>query len=271
MRAISVALAFALTLGLAALTTGDRVTATLALPALGEVSAEWLDDGTPVFVVHHPDGAVSVLGAEHGYSTTGAAVAWCPPAQRFIGVWTATRFTPDGDWLGGSAPRGLERFSAAIEDGRVSVGRSQGANRRDMDFLERYQRDHGHLFDDNCWNSEGVYFDVNLDVVLLHETPFDHAQRPSQLIKQGARGTHLIRGVVLTAPDGSTRFCDALSASRPPRCAGSSLLLPRKGRQFDHWYALEGYHRVHIDPNGLLSKGLLVAVTGFIHAQEVTR
>jgi hypothetical protein len=70
----------------------------------------FLADGRPVFVVHHLDGAVSVVDAFSSHVQYGLKdlVAWCPSTREFVEVAHEARFDEFGDWTsGGPAPAGI--------------------------------------------------------------------------------------------------------------------------------------------------------------------
>lgn len=89
------------------------VRAALRLPARGEVAPRWLDDGTPVWLAHHMDGAVTVLAADHkedddrpygGIKGLRRLVSWSPSLGRF------NRFDEYGVPIFGRVDRSLDRY-----------------------------------------------------------------------------------------------------------------------------------------------------------------
>jgi hypothetical protein len=95
------------------------------VPEEGDVRADTLDDGLPVFVTV-VDGQPIVLDARapHVDGAADSLLAWCADARVFLDLRRGGSFAPDGQLLGGSAASGLRRFAtASIEGGgRVSVG-----------------------------------------------------------------------------------------------------------------------------------------------------
>jgi hypothetical protein len=86
----------------------------LEVPPRGEVAPVFLADGRPVFVVHHVDGAVSVVDAFSSHVQYGLkdVVAWCPSTREFVEVAHEARFDEFGDWRSaGPAPAGLATFA----------------------------------------------------------------------------------------------------------------------------------------------------------------
>jgi hypothetical protein len=85
----------------------------LDVPARGEVAPVFLADGRPVFVVHHLDGAVSVVDAFSSHVQYGLKdlVAWCPSTRELVEGAHGARFDESGDWSSaGPAPAGLATF-----------------------------------------------------------------------------------------------------------------------------------------------------------------
>jgi hypothetical protein len=118
---VAVAVSVALFLGLAvaagqvrpdlAQAEGTRLRA----PADGEARPELLDDGSPVFVVGHRDGSVSVLSALNPHLDR--LVVWCDRSRTFTEVGPATYFDEYGRYMGGPAPQGLTPFAVELVDG----------------------------------------------------------------------------------------------------------------------------------------------------------
>lgn len=253
MRRAPVVVAFGLVL-VGALLASRPTRSLLPLPPPGGVSAEWLRDGTPVFVVRDDD-TVHVLGAEVPSTRVYRAVAWCPPMNGFVEVWGATRFSRDGSWLGGPSPTGLQRFATRLRGDRVEVG---GA-------LERPSRDEADARDrlgpqSDCWAPP---VDLDLSVVLLHGEPFADAVSAESLRRAHASGVFTVRGVLLDHPDGSTQLCRRVSGT-PPRCADRGLTLRADGGGNGIWFALEGFQRVRI-LRGTVTHVAMVAVTSEGH------
>ncbi len=75
---------------------------TVPLPGAGRTIAARLTNGFPVFVVHHPSGQISVLGA---FSThiQGELVAWCPEVRLFTELAHGATYDEWGRYLGGPA------------------------------------------------------------------------------------------------------------------------------------------------------------------------
>ena len=97
---------------------------TLQMPLPGEVRPDYLEDGTPVWVVGHADGSVSVLSTfdTHHPFNVGKVVWWCPTAQAFENPEHGARYDEYGLYVGGPASSGLPSYETAVEGSRLLVG-----------------------------------------------------------------------------------------------------------------------------------------------------
>jgi hypothetical protein len=113
---------------------GGRVT--LAVPAIGQTDVAFIDDGSPVFVVHHRDGTISVVSAisTHRPWGVGAIIGWCARARDFEDWSHGSFWDETGAKVAGPAPRGLETYPIVKVDGDsvevddvVNAGRPPGS------------------------------------------------------------------------------------------------------------------------------------------------
>ena len=97
----------------------------LELPTPGELRADYLADGTPVWVVRHENGDVSVLSGfdTHRPSGVGKILWWCHRADAFENPEHGAKYDEYGLRIGGPAPTGLPSYSAMIEGSHVVVGK----------------------------------------------------------------------------------------------------------------------------------------------------
>ena len=97
---------------------------TLARPAPGETRPDYLPDGTPVFVVGHDDGGVSVISAfdTHTPLSLGKLNWWCPQADGFENPSHGSRWDEYGVKIGGPAPLGLPSWEVRVSGTVVRVG-----------------------------------------------------------------------------------------------------------------------------------------------------
>jgi hypothetical protein len=80
----------------------------VTVPPRGETSAVFLDDGRPVFVVHHMDGTVSVVDAFSTHRAWGVEElnVWCPSTREFVEVAHEAHFDEYGTLTPDSGPAG---------------------------------------------------------------------------------------------------------------------------------------------------------------------
>ena len=78
------------------------------VPPRGQTSAVFLDDGRPVFVVHHQDGTVSVVDAFSTHRAWGVEElnVWCPTTREFVEVAHEAHFDEYGTLTPDSGPAG---------------------------------------------------------------------------------------------------------------------------------------------------------------------
>lgn len=83
----------------------------LPVPADG-AAPEQLPDGTPVWVVHHDDGSVSVLDAVSTHRPFGAGnlVVWCESSRGFLDPMYGSTYDEHGLKQAGPAPTGLDTY-----------------------------------------------------------------------------------------------------------------------------------------------------------------
>ena len=102
---------------------------TLKRPAVGDVRADYLPDGTPVWVVGHEDGTVDVLSGfdPHTPSNLGKLLWWCRSAHALDNPHHGSKWDEYGTRLGGPAPSGLPGWEVRAESTRVFVGEPRAA------------------------------------------------------------------------------------------------------------------------------------------------
>ncbi|HAS12781.1 MAG TPA: hypothetical protein DCS55_20065, partial [Acidimicrobiaceae bacterium] len=90
----------------------------LTVPESGAL-AQQLADGTPVWVVRHADGSVSVVDAVSTHRPFGAGtlVGWCESSRGFVDPMYGSQYDGHGRKQAGPAPRGLDEYPVASVDG----------------------------------------------------------------------------------------------------------------------------------------------------------
>jgi hypothetical protein len=96
----------------------------LRRPAAGEVRADYLPDGTPVWVIGHEDGSADVLSGfdTHVPSNLGKLLWWCPSARALDNPHHGSKWDEYGVKLGGPAPSGLPSWEVTVQGGRILLG-----------------------------------------------------------------------------------------------------------------------------------------------------
>jgi hypothetical protein len=98
-------------------------------PAPGEARAVYLADGTPVWVIAHEGGGVSVLSGISTHIPFGVAKLtwWCPTSRALEDPFHGAKWDEYGVRLGGPAPGGLISRSTQTIGDRVVVGAARPA------------------------------------------------------------------------------------------------------------------------------------------------
>ena len=98
--------------------------ALLQRPAPGEARPDHLADGTPVWVMGHDDGTVSVLSGfdTHRPFNLRKLLWWCDIADAFQNPEHGAKYDEYGTWIGGPALGGLPTYAVEVIGNRVSVG-----------------------------------------------------------------------------------------------------------------------------------------------------
>lgn len=96
-------------------------------PSPGEVRPDYLPDGTPIWVVGHDNGDVSVLSGFDTHIPFGLnkLLWWCEKADGFENPEHGSKYDEYGLKIGGPAPHGLRSYELN-DDGRITLGRFRG-------------------------------------------------------------------------------------------------------------------------------------------------
>lgn len=121
---IVVAIGLLALLGVAAFGRQPVDATVLTRPAAGEVRADHLADGTPVWVIGHEDGSADVL---LGFDThrpfgLGKMLWWCETARALDNPHHGSKWDEYGVRIGGPAPEGLRPFAVTIDGDDLHVG-----------------------------------------------------------------------------------------------------------------------------------------------------
>jgi hypothetical protein len=101
----------------------------LARPPAGQARADYLADGTPVWVIGHQDGTVDVLSGfdTHVPFNLGKMLWWCPTARALENPNHGSRWEEYGVRIGGPAPAGLASWEVTVQSSRVFLGEPRPA------------------------------------------------------------------------------------------------------------------------------------------------
>lgn len=198
------------------------------LPERDSVSAEWLPDGTPVFVVHDRSGNVHVVQAKGQYGIADVGVSWCQRNRSFYAEWTGTRFRPNGQWAGGPDPAGLITYQHEVtQTGQVRVGAPR----------ERAPRgSHVGSGGNRCELEDGS---LDRTVAVDHGWWDQPTMGPVEVREARTEGMVLVRGILVEQTDGTAWLCEELAAIEPPSCGDEGLRLAEQREPKEWAYALE--------------------------------
>lgn len=192
----------------------DGALSSLSVPPAGEVVADQLVDGTPVWVVRHGDETVSVIDAvsPHQPFGTGQLVGWCATSRLFEDPQWGSVFDEHGEKRAGPAPSGLGAYEVGpVADGRVVV--SPPSSPRGDDGASTAPEAQGPF----CYGDERNY---NPGTLLLHDVGGMRSVTLADAMDAPEGDLVLVRGstIVLT-PEGAT-VCPSIVDRRPlrPRC-----------------------------------------------------
>lgn len=99
--------------------TGGRPGTVFEVGSRGEVRAEYLADGSPVFVVSSLDGAAHVVSAVEPRAR--GLVTWCEDTRTFVETGGTSRWDEQGRYLFGPAEAGLALHSIAGDPSGATV------------------------------------------------------------------------------------------------------------------------------------------------------
>jgi hypothetical protein len=96
----------------------------LSRPAPGEARADYLPDGTPVWVMGHDDGTVSVLSGfdTHTPLNLNKLNWWCTTADGLENPAHGSKWDEYGAKIGGPAPTGLPSWDVRLDGNTVLLG-----------------------------------------------------------------------------------------------------------------------------------------------------
>jgi hypothetical protein len=191
----------------------------LAVPPTGQVAADFLPDGRPVFLVHHADGGVSVVDAFSSHRAWGfeELVEWCPSTRQFVEWAHEAHFDEYGKWRSaGPAPMGLATFGfdvverdAAGDPSSIRVGRMQAPDPGHSPAVTDPSRP------PFCPPRSGVANEV-VSHTIAGSRIWDS---PADAVAAEPGGWIALRGRLLVASDGFVQLCGEIRDGRCQRGA----------------------------------------------------
>lgn len=199
---IGAALAVAAVLAIAGLVPDDPPE-TLRRPNHGEVRADFLADGTPVWVIGRADGSVGVLSGfdPHMPANLGKLLWWCPSAQALENPHHGSKWDEYGVRLGGPAPAGLPSWETEVHSSRVVIGDMRPGPRMGTEPIGPHEVDR-----EWCLEAE--------DEVVIHtfdDWPVWTSVR--EAIDAAPTGWILVEGRLVVQPGGIVRLCSPADCS----------------------------------------------------------
>lgn len=181
------------------------------VPPPGEVQPEVLGNGVPVWVVHR-DGDVAVFDAR--IAGPAEVVGWCPQAEYFEGNHYVSQFDAQGRYVGGPAPRGLDRYDTTLDNGHLRLGNRRTGPTRDADAATA---------------PTGPSCVDDLDEMVVHDLEdFTHIQSLQQWREHAGQRLVVIDAALHISPDGR-RLCNQTATADPTRCDEPSLPVESRG------------------------------------------
>lgn len=227
----------------------ERTSDVLPVPASGEAKPEHLADGAPVWVVHHLDGAVSVLldRDSHTVFGIGKPLRWVPACRAFVEGRFGVVFDERGSKVSGPAPTGLSAFAATVSRDALTV---TVGNR--MESVE------GSREAVTCTgpDTKSIYDHPSVGAAVVPS----HAVTSEQATEDQTPGVVLVRDVALHLHRGMpTVACGITAPPAPMLCDGPTvpdvdgdawIAMHAQGpRSDDAWLVVEGSFLARVEGN----------------------
>ena len=202
-------------------------TTTLALPERGEVRADYLADGSPVWVIGQDDGTVRVLTGFDAHATSLRDLLWwCETAAVLEGPSSGSMYDEQGRKMGGPAPTGLAAYEVTVVGGVIQVG-APGEPPGLDDYSDRPMPDEGL----RCFGLDAPVVYHTFDGWTVWDSPAEAlAAEPDDRILLEGELTVDGDAVYLCAPDDCADR--ALAASVLASQYGDNLLGHLQGQRF---------------------------------------
>jgi hypothetical protein len=190
------------------------------VPPRGEVSAIFLPDGRPVFVVHHEDGDVSVVDSFSPHRAWGfeELVVWCPSTRQFIERAHEAHFDEFGSWhSAGPSPSGLATFAfdvlardAAGDASRIKIGAMRDPDPGGSPPITEPTRP------PFCPEVDGRSSET-----VAHTVDGSSVYTPAAAVRARPDGWFAVRGTLLVGSDGFVQLCANVDGDA---CGGGAIV-----------------------------------------------
>lgn len=183
--------------------TGPRFT--VAAPAPGEVRADYLANGTPIWVIGKANGDVSVLSAFDTHVPAGVLKLtwWCPSSRAVEDPRHGSTFDENGAKITGPAPAGLAGYDVSRDGDRIVVGAAYAGPAVGTEPVGPPAEDRGQCVGD--------------DPVIIHTFPDWPVWDSPAAALAGVEGSDwfLVRGRLEPRGDGTVNFCPPDDCDQP--------------------------------------------------------
>ena len=182
------------------------------VPPRGDVSAIFLADGRPVFVVHHQDGSVSVVDAFSSHRAWGIEElnVWCSSTREFVEVAHGARFDEYGAYASvGPAPGGVATFAFSpveLDDRGDPASIEVGAMREPSPVGSAPE----------VPQSRPTFCSgMDAGSIVAHSIPEGAiVETPAAAVEAAPDGWIAVRGTLLVASDGFAQLCAEVDGER---------------------------------------------------------
>lgn len=191
----------------------------VTIPESG-ASAQQLADGTPVWVVRHDSGAVTVLDAVSTHRPFGAGtlVGWCESSRGFLDPMYGSQFDEYGRFQAGPAPRGLDSYPVVrVDDNTATVAGPPVEQARAAEGGPEPSEPAGpHCFDQSSGPVDGYLSGP----FALHQLDAETPVSPEDAVQQPDGTLVLIDAPILIVEGSQPLVCTSEVGASPPACEG---------------------------------------------------
>lgn len=197
--------------------------AALAVPPVGQASADALPDGTPIWIANTDAFGVTVVDGRAPFRPEGIVqlTRWCPSAEGFYELYGGSRFTGDGTYAFGPAPGGLATYEIEpAGEGQVRIVAGQaGAARPPPQVWPPPTDGEGYPLPDAA--AAGPFCNDGPDEPDGEGLPADDYPPATVAELAGATGRFQFEGRLVVDQRGRGQLCT--SADDPLGCSGPSV------------------------------------------------